>query len=102
MEVDLQSHASSEFRKRLRRLPPEVQRIARSEYEKFRANPFNPSLEFKRVKGQKQSTNFYSIRAGQYQGTHYRALGAWTKRTGDVVWFWIGTHEEYNNLIKRL
>jgi hypothetical protein len=28
-------------------------------------------------------------------GDHYRALGL---REGEVLaWFWIGTHEEYNN-----
>jgi hypothetical protein len=27
-------------------------------------------------------------------GDHYRALGL--KQGNDVVWFWIGTHEEYN------
>jgi hypothetical protein len=35
--------------------------------------------------------NVWSVRIGD----HYRALG---KRSGDlIVWFWIGTHEEYNN-----
>ncbi len=27
-------------------------------------------------------------------GDHYRAVGL--KQGNDVVWFWIGTHEEYN------
>ena len=33
-------------------------------------------------------------------GDHYRALA---RRDGElVVWFWIGTHEEYNDLVRQL
>jgi hypothetical protein len=32
-------------------------------------------------------------------GNHYRALG---QRVADgVEWVWIGTHEEYNKLVRR-
>ena len=39
--------------------------------------------------------------SGQYRiGDHYRAVA---QKHGDlVVWFWIGTHEDYNNFIKQL
>ena len=37
--------------------------------------------------------NVWSVRIGD----HYRALA---RRDGDlVVWFWIGTHEGYNNFV---
>jgi len=40
--------------------------------------------------------NIWSVRIG----TSHRALA---RRVDDlVVWFWIGTHEEDNNLIERL
>jgi hypothetical protein len=32
-------------------------------------------------------------------GVAYRAVG--TESTGDVVWFWIGTHAEYDHLLRR-
>jgi hypothetical protein len=33
-------------------------------------------------------------------GDHYRALA---QKHGDVVvWFWIGTHEDYNNVVRQL
>jgi hypothetical protein len=40
--------------------------------------------------------NVWSVRIGD----HYRALA---RRDGDlIIWFWIGTHEDYNNLINQL
>jgi hypothetical protein len=38
--------------------------------------------------------------SGQYESDRHRALA---RRSDDlVVWFWIGAHEEYNNLLQRL
>jgi hypothetical protein len=40
--------------------------------------------------------NVWSVQMGD----HYRAVA---RRDGDlIVWFWIGTHEEYNDLINQL
>lgn len=48
-------------------------------------------MEFKPLVG-----NVWSVRIGD----HYRALA---RRDRDlVVWFWIGTHDEYNNFITSL
>ena len=48
-------------------------------------------MQFKPLVG-----NVWSVRIGD----HYRAVA---QKHGDlVVWFWIGTHEDYNNFIKQL
>lgn len=48
-------------------------------------------MQFNRLAG-----NVWSVRVGD----HYRAV---TRRDGGlIVWFWIGTHEEYNNLIRQI
>jgi hypothetical protein len=40
--------------------------------------------------------NVWSVRIGD----HYRAVA---QKHGDlVVWFWIGTHEDYNNFVSPL
>jgi hypothetical protein len=40
--------------------------------------------------------NVWSVRIGD----HFRAIA---RREDElVVWFWIGSHEEYNDLIRRL
>ncbi|WP_228057071.1 hypothetical protein [Tychonema sp. LEGE 07203] len=55
--------------------------------ELVKADPSHPSLHFKKV------GNYWCVRAGQA----YRALGIEIK-TG-ILWFWIGTHAEYDRLI---
>jgi hypothetical protein len=52
---------------------------------------FNASLHFKPL-----FSDIWSVRINQ----SYRALG---RRRGNlIVWFWIGTHSEYDELLKRL
>jgi hypothetical protein len=48
-------------------------------------------LQFKRIRG-----DVYSVRIG----LHFRALG---KRSAEdeITWFWIGSHAEYDKLLKR-
>lgn len=69
-------------------LPQSVQRLADKNYELLKADPRHASLHFKKVK------EFWSVRVG----AHYRALGI--SESGGVLWFWIGTHGEYDKLIR--
>ena len=70
-------------------LPSAIQRLADKNYELLKANPRHPSLHFKRVK------RYWSVRVNQ----EYRAMGV--PDGEDVVWFWIGPHDEYDEIIKR-
>jgi hypothetical protein len=72
-------------------LPPEIRQRARQAYKLWRDNPAHPSLFFKRVK---ENQPVYSVRIG----LGYRALGLLKGDT--VTWFWIGTHDEYERLLK--
>lgn len=74
-----------------RQLPKEVQELADKNFDLLRTDPRHPSLHLKKVGRIKQ---LWAVRVG----AHYRALGS-DKRDG-IVWFWIGTHEEYNNLLR--
>jgi len=69
------------------RLPADVQRLADSCYERLRQDPRHPSLHLKKV------VRLWSIRVG----LHYRALAV--EDDADLVWFWIGTHAEYDRLL---
>jgi mRNA-degrading endonuclease RelE of RelBE toxin-antitoxin system len=73
-----------------RRLPEHIRTLADKNYELLRADPFHPSLHFKKVGKTKQ---LWSVRVGD----HYRALGA--DKPEGIVWFWIGTHSEYDQLL---
>ena len=52
-----------------------------------------PALQFKQVH---PTRPIYSVRVGM----DYRALGV--REGDDLVWFWIGTHAGYDNLIRNL
>jgi hypothetical protein len=71
--------------------PAHVQCFAREKFQLWLRDPFHPSMQFKPLVG-----NVSSVRIGD----HYRALA---RRDRDrVVWFWIGTHEDYNNFVRQL
>ena len=83
------SKASADFRACFDALPKSIQRTARKQYKLFRQNPSHPSLQYKELE-----PGLMSIRVI----LGYRALG-W--RRGDaVLWFWIGSHAEYDRLIR--
>lgn len=89
----MDSHVTKEFRRRLDGLPAAVQEQAARAYRLWGSDPYHPSLQFKQVS---QRQPVYSVRIGR----GYRALGL---RDGDQInWFWIGSHAEYDQLLKRL
>ena len=65
----------------------EVRRLADRCFEALRGDPDYPSLHFKKV------GRLWSVRVG----LHYRALAVEDEQ--DMVWFWIGSHAEYDQLI---
>jgi len=88
----MKSHTTERFRKAFQDLPAEIQEQARKAYKLFKQNPRHPGLRFKRVH---PSQAIYSVRAG----LGYRALGV---RDGDnIIWFWIGSHADYDKLVAR-
>jgi hypothetical protein len=72
-------------------LPAEMTLRATRAYQLFRRNPAHPSLNFKKVD---DVNDIYSARVG----LGYRALGQIDR--GDIVWFWIGPHSEYDKLLR--
>ncbi len=87
----MRSFTQKSFWDAYRRLPEHVRRRARESYGFFAADPNHPSLEFKRVSGRRP---VYSARVS----IGYRALGVLEQ--GDIVWFWIGPHHEYDRLLR--
>lgn len=83
----MRSSTTHSFRSRLKLLPPEVRALATKNFKLWLADPFHPSLHFKKI------GDFWSVRIG----INYRALAT---RDGDLTkWFWIGPHDEYERLI---
>ncbi|HEY6239314.1 MAG TPA: hypothetical protein VIW78_00590 [Burkholderiales bacterium] len=84
------SRATDAFWKAYRNLPDQVQQRAKTAYRIWQENPGHPSLQFKQI----HSTEpIYSVRIG----LGWRAVGV---RSGEtIVWYWIGSHADYDTLI---
>lgn len=87
------SHTTERFRRAFKHLPWHVQHQAREAYKLFRHNPYHPSLRLKQVH---PTRSIYSVRIGM----SYRALGV---RDGEeIIWFWVGSHGDYDKLLSQL
>ena len=86
----MNSHLDPAFLELYRRLPGDIQKQARKSYQLWKANPTHPSLHFKRIGLRVEA---YSVRVGQ----GWRAVGI--KADDTVIWFWIGSHADYDRVI---
>jgi hypothetical protein len=89
----MKSKRSKRFHALFAELPESVQRQANEAYRLFRANPSHPSLSFKQVS---PNGPVYSVRVG----LHYRALAI--RQPDCLLWFWIGSHADYDKMLARL
>ena len=80
--------ASPSFWQAYEKLPDHICELAKRNYDFLKNNPRHPSLHFKKV------GNYWSVRVG----LDYRALGVEIEE--GVLWFWIGSHTDYDQLIK--
>ncbi len=69
-------------------LSKNIQKLSDKNFDLLKENPKHPSLHFKKV------NKYYSVRVG----TRYRALAI--EINEGLLWFWIGTHSEYDALTK--
>jgi hypothetical protein len=86
------SHLTKDFRACFKRLPASIKKQSRKAYELWQNDPQHPSLDFKRV-GKKSAV--YSVRVA----IGWRALGL--KQYDEILWFWIGSHANYDRLLKQ-
>ena len=70
-------------------LPKNVRDLADKSFEQLKENPKHPSLQLKKVGG------FLSARVS----LAFRALAV--EDGDDLIWVWIGSHDEYERIIGR-
>ena len=87
------SHTTKAFRKRFAGLPKEIQKNAFKSYRIWRQNPNHPSLQFKQVHA---TLPIFSVRVG----LGWRTVGI--RKADALIWYWIGSHDEYDTLLKKL
>jgi hypothetical protein len=80
--------ASPRFWAAYDKLPTSVRKLADDNYHLLKRDPRHPSLHFKKV------GNYWSVRIG----LRHRALAVETD--GGYLWFWIGSHADYDRHIK--
>jgi hypothetical protein len=85
---------SRDFKTQFDRLPERIQRLAVAAFREFRKNPDHPALRRHKLsdthKGQHRAGSF-SVSITQ----KYRAI--YVDVDGNNLWYWIGTHNDYDN-----
>lgn len=89
----MKSRTTKKFRQALAELPDQVRKQARIAYQQFKKDPSHPSLRFKKVH---QKLPIYSARISR----DYRAVAQIEQDT--VIWFWIGSHTDYDKLLSSI
>jgi hypothetical protein len=85
----LNHFATPEFWFYYRQLPENIRVLADKNFELLKDNPWHPSLHLKKI------DIFWSVRIG----LRYRALAK--DRIEGLAWFWIGSHNRYEQLLKQ-
>jgi hypothetical protein len=80
--------ASRKFWDAYQALPESVRTLADKNYALLKADPKHPSLHLKR------DGDYWSVRVG----LGYRALAV--EVDDGLLWFWIGSHARYDELIR--
>ncbi len=83
----MKHYASPSFGAAYDALPEATQTVAKRSFQRLKSNPRHPGLRFKKV------GLYWSVRAG----LHNRALAI--EVDDGLLWFWIGSHTEYDQLI---
>ena len=89
----MRSVTTERFRKAYGAFSVSTRKKTKDAYQRWKKDPFHPSLNFKKVHN---TLPIFSVRIGN----SYRALGVKDKNT--MIWFWIGSHEDYNTMLKQL
>lgn len=81
--------ATPEYWFHYRQLTLELRELADAKYQLLKLNPRHPSLRLKKI------GVFWSVRIG----LGHRALAK--ERKEGLAWFWIGSHDMYEQILKR-
>jgi hypothetical protein len=89
----MNSRTTRRFRELFAALPEHVRQQAREAYRLFQQNPTHPGLRFKQVH---PDPPIYSARVG----ISYRAVGV--RDSDTMIWYWIGSHADYDKLLAQM
>ncbi len=84
----MKSFTTPDFWKTYTNLSPQIKEKVKKAYQLWQENSTHPSLHFKKV-----GKNLWSVRITN----DYRVLAI--KKGDDYYWFWIGKHDQYDNIL---
>ena len=89
------------FKKLFDKLPTSVQAIAEAVFKRFCADPTFPALDNRALKDTAKGQH----RCGSFKVSitqRYRAIYVVDEPSNTNVWYWIGSHEDYNSFTGNL
>lgn len=87
---------TNQFKKLFAQLPRHIQELAQGAFDHFRTDPHHPMLHNHPLADSNKGRHRNGSRA-VWITRRYRAIYV---QDGDTnVWYWIGSHEDYNNFI---
>jgi hypothetical protein len=89
----VKSEITAKFRALFAAAPAPTQDRIREAYRLWAENPQHPSLRFEKVH---DTLPVFSARVD----LDWRAVGV--RQDDTMIWFWVGPHDEYEKLLKRL
>ena len=89
----MKSFITKRFREAYTVLPEHIKQLTLKNYKIWLTDSSYPSLHYKQVHNIKP---IYSARVG----IAYRVLGI--QQDESMIWFWIGSHSDYDKLLKQL
>ncbi len=87
---------TTHFKELLSRLPSRIQELAEHHFRLFLENPFHPMLDNHLLHDSHRGRHRHGSRAVSIT-RRYRAIYVTDGSTN--VWYWIGSHEDYNNFL---
>jgi hypothetical protein len=93
---------TTSFKKQFDQLPPSIQALSRAAFKRFRKNPHDPVLENEQLYDSKKGRHRKGSRSVVITRRYRSIYVVDTKdKSGKVtaVWYWTGSHEDYNNFI---
>ena len=87
----MKSHTTAAFRDQLAKLPARARKDAHKAWRLWQADSSVPGLQFKKLK---LRGNCWSVRVND----DFRTVGV--MRDDAIIWFWIGSHGDYERLLK--
>lgn len=89
----MKSFTTKRFRDCYAVLPEHIQLLTSRNYKMWLKDSSHPSLHYKQVHTTKP---VFSARVG----ISFRVLGI--QQNDEMIWFWIGSHSDYDKLLKQL